>query len=213
MQDLKLSEIWIYPVKSLGGIRLNSAKVVEKGLPYDRRWMLTDENGMFLTQRILPRMALFKLSMNDDHLTVRYGANSVHVPLIPKNDHPLQNAIIWDDTVLAQEVDPIISAWFSLHLEKACRLLYFPEGNPRPVDAAYKVNEENVSLADAYPFLIIGESSLAYLNEKLADPIGMDRFRPNFVFSGGNPHDEDNWREFTIGTNRFVGVKPCAGEI
>jgi uncharacterized protein YcbX len=155
-------------------------------------------------------MALFKLSLHDDHLTVTYSTHVLQVPLLPKNNPPLEKAVIWDDTVMAQEVEPAISAWFSRHLEKKCKLLFFPENSARAVDPKYKVNDEHVSLADAYPFLIIGEPTLAHLNEKLDHAIGMDRFRPNFVFSGGDPHEEDTWRDFTIGTNRFVGVKLCA---
>ena len=210
MKDLRLSEIWIYPVKSLGGIRLNSSKVLEKGLPFDRRWMLTDENNVFMTQRILPQMALFKLALNDKHLTVRFNEYTIDIPFTPKVNHPPKQVVVWDDAVTAHEVDPEISAWFSTHLQKKCRLMFFPEENARPVDPKYKLNDENVSLADAYPFLIIGETALSHLNEKLDKAIGMDRFRPNFVFRGGEPHEEEGWRNFTIGGNRFVGVKACA---
>jgi uncharacterized protein YcbX len=210
MKDLKLSEIWIYPVKSLGGIRLTQSKVFEKGLPHDRRWMLVDENNIFMTQRALPQMALFKLALSTDHLTVTFNGDRIDIPFIPPANHPAEQVVIWDDTVTAQEVDPSISEWFSNHLHKKCKLMFFPEENSRPVDPKYKVNDEHVSLADAYPFLIIGETALSQLNEKLDIAIGMDRFRPNFVFSGGDAHEEDTWRDFTIGKNRFVGVKPCA---
>jgi uncharacterized protein len=96
------------------------------------------------------------------------------------------------------------------HLQMNCKLVYFPESNPRAVDPNYKVNDEHVSLADAYPFLIIGQSSLDDLNSKLPEPLPMNRFRPNFVFTGGEPYEEDLWRNFSIGSNRFIGVKPCA---
>ncbi|RAV99341.1 MOSC domain-containing protein [Pseudochryseolinea flava] len=210
MGDLKLSEIWIYPVKSLGGIQLTASKVLEKGLPYDRRWMLVDENNVFMTQRVFPQMALFKLALNHTALTIRFGADTIDVPLVPKGNNTAEDVVIWDDHVMTCEVDTAISQWFSYHLQKKCKLMFFPEDYVRPVDPKYKVNDEQVSLADAYPFLIIGENALQQLNDKLASAIGMDRFRPNFVFSGGAPHEEDTWREFVIGTNRFVGVKPCA---
>ena len=117
---------------------------------------------------------------------------------------------IWDDTVSAFDVDGSYSQWFSELLESPCRLVYFPEENSRPVDPRYKVNHEQVSLADAYPFLIIGQSSLDDLNSRLTEPIPMNRFRPNFVFTGGEPFEEDTWRNFSIGSTRFVGVKMCA---
>jgi uncharacterized protein YcbX len=217
MRQLTLSEIWIYPIKSLGGITLHSAKVLEKGLQHDRRWMLIDENSVFMTQRNFTQMALFKLSINGDNLTITYKKNpgSLENPSISLNSNvpPLGQVItatIWDDQVDVVEVDHRISEWFSNHLNIKCKLVSFPETHSRPVDPKYKINGEQVSLADAFPFLIIGQASLELLNSKLKEPIPMNRFRPNFVFAGGVAHEEDNWRNFTIGINRFVGVKPCA---
>ena len=114
-----------------------------------------------------------------------------------------------DDTLFANEVDGEYSQWFSNHLGIKCKLVFFSEENPRPVNPKYKVNNENVSFADAYPFLIIGQSSLDDLNSRLKESLPMNRFRPNLVFTGGEPYEEDHWRNFTIGSNRFVGVKLC----
>jgi hypothetical protein len=211
MSELRLSEIWIYPIKSLGGIRLNQAKVLDKGLEYDRRWMLVDENGVFMTQRNNPTMALFRLKIENEKLRIAYGPQSTDhsISINPGNFENGERVIIWDDTVIACEVSKESSAWFSNILGSKCRLVHFPEENSRAVDAVYKVNDEHVSLADGYPFLIIGQESLNFLNSKLAHPIPMNRFRPNFVFTGGEPNEEDTWRNFVIGNNRFVGVKPC----
>jgi uncharacterized protein YcbX len=217
MRQLVLSEIWIYPIKSLGGIRLNSAKVFEKGLQFDRRWMLVDDANTFMTQRNYPQMALFKLSINGDQLTITYksASNSIQYPsvILDANAHALGEAVhatIWNDAVETVEVDQRLSDWFSSHLGIACRLVSFPENNPRAVDPDYKVNDEHVSLADAYPFLIIGQSSFDDLNARLEHKLPSNRFRPNFIFTGGEPYEEDSWKNFKIGTNRFVGVKNCA---
>lgn len=204
-------------MKSLGGIRLNNAKVLEKGLQFDRRWMLVDEKGIFMTQRIHHKMALFKLAMHEQQLIVTFKQNeaSVNHPSIKINTSipskgELFEAVVWDDKVTTIEVDSEISAWFSKHLELPCRLVNFPENNPRPVDPLYKVNDENVSLADSYPYLIIGQSSLDDLNARLEQALPMNRFRPNFVFSGGEPFEEDDWKNISIGDNKFIGVKPCS---
>jgi uncharacterized protein YcbX len=218
MRELRLSEIWIYPIKGLGGIRQKQAKVLEKGLAYDRRWMLVDENGVFMTQRDHPTMALFKLEFENlfdqpaSELKIAYGPKSlVHrISAHPNKLEKNENVVIWDDTVTACEVSKETSTWFSNILNLPCRLVYFPEENSRAVDPKYKINDEHVSLADAYPFLIIGQESLNLLNSKLDHALPMNRFRPNLVFTGGEPHEEDQWRNFTIGSNRFVGVKPCA---
>jgi uncharacterized protein YcbX len=212
MSELVLSEIWIYPIKSLGGIRLKHSSVLEKGLPYDRRWMLVDENGVFMTQRNNPTMALLKMSIANGALKIDHSRQSAghSISLQPAQLEPEERVQIWDDFVMAAEVSKESSAWFSEILGQKCKLVYFPEKNTRAVDPRYKINGEHVSLADAYPFLIIGQQSLNFLNSKLDQPIPMNRFRPNFVFTGGEPNEEDSWRNFTIGKNRFVGVKPCA---
>lgn len=210
MAERRLSEIWIYPIKSLGGIRLKSAKVLEKGLEHDRRWMLIDEDNEFMTQRIYPRMALFKLSMLNGQFSIQYETDSLILSFNQSIINSPIKAKIWDDQVDVYEVSEEFSQWFSDRLQMRCRLVSFPETNARPVDANYQINHEHVSLADAYPFLIIGEQSLADLNSRLKEPVPMNRFRPNFVFSGGQPFDEDLWKTFSIGKNKFVGVKLCA---
>jgi uncharacterized protein YcbX len=213
MKELQLTEIWIYPVKSLGGIALTSAKVMGKGLEFDRRWMLIDENNVFMTQRIHTQMAMFKLELLGRQITVTKKNATANQLITFSADAPVIGekirAKIWDDEVDVFEIDQRLSKWFSDHLAISVRLVSFPEKNPRAVDPKYKVNDENVSLADAYPFLIIGKSTLDDLNSRLSEPVPMNRFRPNFVFTGGEPFEEDTWREFKIGANRFVGVKKC----
>jgi uncharacterized protein len=213
MKELQLTQIWIYPIKSLGGIPLTSAKVLGKGLEFDRRWMLIDDNNVFMTQRIHTQMAMFKTELSGRQLTVRKKNATSNQSITFSTDAPAIGekikAKIWDDDVDVFEIDQRLSKWFSEHLQMTCRLVSFPENNPRAVDPKYKVNDENVSLADAYPFLIIGENTLADLNSRLGEPVPMNRFRPNFVFTGGEPFEEDTWKEFKIGENRFVGVKQC----
>jgi len=210
MAKLTLSEIWIYPIKSLGGIRLKSSKVLPKGLLYDRRWMLIDDEGCFITQRVHPAMAFFKLSLSGDHITIAYKDEYKYLSAQAAVSSIPVTATIWDDTVEVFEVLGDYSQWFSQRLGINCRLVYFPEVNQRPIDEKYRLKNDQVSLADGYPFLIIGQSSLDDLNSRLVNPLPMNRFRPNFVFTGGVPFEEDDWRSFTIGNSRFAGVKPCS---
>lgn len=211
MMKLRLSEIWIYPIKSLGGIRLKQARILEKGLEHDRRWMLVDEHGRFITQREHSELALFDVQINGNSLHILHRKNKVEhvVDMRYRASHPVPVSI-WKDVVTATEVQPETSRWFSDQLNLPCKLVFFPEENARPVDPAYALKNENVSLADAYPFLLIGQASLDDLNTRLTEPVTMQRFRPNFVFTGGQPYEEDQWKNFSIGNNRFVGVKLCA---
>jgi len=207
---MTLKEIWIYPVKSLGGISLSSSRVLEKGLVNDRRFMLVDNENNFMTQRDNPEMALLKVSLKEDSFLISFQGETLILPIQPPESNDVDEAVIWNDTVEVILVGTQFDQWFSEMLGKKCRLVYFPETNSRPVDYNYAKNNEQVSLADGYPFLIIGANSLQDLNDRLDIPLPMNRFRPNFVFSGGMPFEEDSWRNFSIGNNRFVGLKPCA---
>jgi len=132
------------------------------------------------------------------------------VPLHYTKEQTLFTVTVWEDAIQAFEVDEAISAWFSAILGFSARLVYMPDESHRKVDTDYAISSSDVtSFSDAYPFLIIGQSSLDDLNNRLKSPIEMSRFRPNFVFTGGAAYEEDTWRAFNIGSSLFYGVKPC----
>ncbi len=211
---LKLSEIWVYPVKSLGGISLQEAQVTDRGLALDRRWLLVDNENRFLTQRENPKLALFRPEIKDDTLRIIHKEllEFIDIPLRPVSVDEIATikVTVWDDTIDAFEVNPTISEWVTRLLGFSVRLVYMPDESERKVDPDYAISgAEITSFADAYPFLIIGQSSLDDLNGRLEIKVPMNRFRPNFVFTDGVAFEEDFWREFTIGDLSFVGVKPC----
>jgi len=211
---MHLSEINIYPVKSLGGISLKSAAVERRGLQYDRRWMLVDEQGTFLTQREISQMALLGTAIEPPHLVVFEKKNPVSRVLVPlevmSGDLPQMMVEVWGDECAAQQMPPEISDWFSGVLGEKMYLVQMPDTTRRPADDRYAPPGHVVSFADGFPFLIIGQASLDDLNSRLAQPLPMSRFRPNFVFTGGQPFEEDGWSDFRIGDVAFRGVKPCA---
>lgn len=214
MPDLTLSNIFIYPIKSLGGISVEKASVRKKGLELDRRWMLIDRNGVAMTQRLYPHMALFKVSIAGGELQVAFRRSgstidSTHFPVFAAGGDKL-TAQVWEDSVDVTEVDAEVSHWFCDYLLTPCKLVTFPEKNPRPVNPRHRIGNDHVSLADAYPFMIIGQRSLDDLNQKLSEPVPMNRFRPNFVFTGGTAFDEDSWKDLAIGNINFAAVKKCA---
>jgi len=208
---LKLSEIFIYPIKSLGGISVNSSNVEPRGLKYDRRFLLVDENNVFMTQRDFAEMALLKLSFDKNGFKVLNTKDGSYIILPFKSDSKeIISVTIWDDFCNAVRVNQELDNWFSTVINKKCSLVYMPDDEKRIVEKKY-INEDHiVSFADAYPFLIIGQSSLDDLNSRLETPLPMNRFRPNFVFAGGKPYEEDNWKDFKIGNVKFKAVKPCA---
>nr|WP_315195554.1 MOSC N-terminal beta barrel domain-containing protein [uncultured Flavobacterium sp.] len=211
---LELSGIWIYPVKSLGGISLQEAQVTDRGLELDRRWLLVDQDGRFLSQREHPELALLRPEIAGDFLKISHKLllESVDIPLRPvfKDGTAKIGVTVWEDTIDAFEVSLAISKWFTKLLGFSVHLVYMPEESERKLDPDYAISgNEITSFSDAYPFLIIGQSSLDDLNGRLEVKVPMNRFRPNFVFTNGEAFEEDNWRDFKIGNVPFVGVKPC----
>jgi uncharacterized protein YcbX len=208
---LKVSQLYIYPVKSLGGIAVNKANVTERGFEYDRRWMLVDPNNLFISQREIPQMALMNVDITDKGIMVSYPVkNSVFtIPFEPLKKE-FAEVTIWDDTCKGQFVSNDADEWFSNMLEIRCRLVYMPDETARITDQRYTPPNSITSFSDAYPFLIIGQSSLDDLNKRLDQSLQMNRFRPNIVFTGGTPFQEDAMHTFTIGNITFYGVKLCA---
>ncbi len=208
---LYLSDLYVYPIKSLGGYAVESAKVAERGLDLDRRWMLVDENNRFLTQRNHPRMALLQVSVTADQLivSVKNASEKISIPQQPQTSDVFQ-ASVWDDTCDVVAAAPETDAFFSDYLGQHCRLVYMPDDSIRPVDPRYDIDNNYTSLSDAYPFLVIGQSSLNDLNSRLDEVLPMNRFRPNLVVSGSEPYAEERWHEFKVGETTFFGVKPCA---
>lgn len=222
---LQLSQINIYPVKSLDGYSPQSARVERQGLQYDRRWMITDLEGRFMTQRTHGKMALLRATLEAGHLVIsekQKEANRIAIPINPAAP-TFSEVVVWNDTVQAASTTPEANAWLSDFLGKKCRLVALPDASERRVDAAYNRGGDIVSFADGYPFLLLGEASMRDLNNRLEEkgrpaafdpanvaPLSIRRFRANFIFSGGRPYQEDSIADFRIGEVDFTGVKNCA---
>lgn len=182
--------------------------ITQRGLQYDRRYMLVDENGTFLTQRTVHELALFQIEFIETGFRITFNAQSVELPFIMQGEHI--QVSIWDDIVEATLAADEYNQWFSNALKRQVRLVYMHDDCERPVNTKYADNNEQVSFADAYPVLLVSEASLDLLNSKLDEPLGMDRFRPNIVVKGLDPHAEDQLATFEIGHVQFKTAKPCA---
>jgi uncharacterized protein YcbX len=209
---LVVSELYIYPVKSLGGISLQSAAVTSRGLQYDRRWMLVDENNTFLTQREHPAMALLKTAIENDSIVIFHSKDKndkIELPLSPA-PAPTIMVNVWEDSCEAQPAAHEVNEWFSRKLSIKCKAVYMPETSERKIDPDYSLNDNDVtSFSDGYPLLLIGQASLDDLNNRLDIPLPMNRFRPSIVFTGGIPFQEDSMKRFRINDLQFNGVKLC----
>ena len=206
---MQISEINIYPIKSLKGISLNEAIVEDRGLRHDRRWMLIDTNKRFLTQREVPAMARVALESSENGFVARVGNESLEVPFSPATEEYC-SAKIWSSSVRSEIYPDEVNDWFSKAIGTECRLVAMPEGAHRAVNPFYAVRrfKDTVSFADGYPFMLIGQASLDDLNSRLREPVPMNRFRPNFVVTGTEAFAEDKWRIIRIGSTVFHVVKP-----
>ena len=209
---LSVSQLYIYPIKSLGGIAVTNAIVTNRGLQYDRRYMLVDVNNLFLTQRELPAMALVRTAIEANELLVWHKdkiSGKLPLPLVPEPSELTAMVKIWDDCCEGQYINDEADKWFSNKLNFPCRLVYMPESTKRNVDATYAFNDDITSFSDGYPILLIGQSSLDNLNSHLEKALPLNRFRPNMVMAGGPPFEEDTMEQFSINDTNFYGVKLC----
>ena len=212
-----VSQLWIYPIKSLGGVSLQSAQLEKRGLRYDRRWMLVDNDNHFMSQRKISRMALISVELADFGLAVR--APDMPVLIIPYPDPEIElydevEVTCWEDTMLAHHINTAIDNWFSEFLGVDCQLVYMPEKTLRPVDTDFvrksAKNNEIVSFSDGFPNLIISEASLEDLNSRVDIDLTISRFRPNIVISNCEAYAEDSLGHFMINNIDFYAVKPCS---
>jgi uncharacterized protein YcbX len=207
---LQVSELFIYPIKSLGGISLSSAVVTDRGFQYDRRWMLVDSDNQFITQRDFAEMALLQVYVEKEGLKVTHKQKGDSIVIPFETSGEFISVQVWSDKVKGIIVNTETNEWFSDILNKPCRLVYMPDQTKRRVDGRYATNKEITNFSDGYPFLTIGQSSLNDLNSRLEEKLPINRFRPNIVFTSGTPYEEDTFAHFIINDIHFYGVKLSA---
>lgn len=211
---LQITQLFIYPIKSMGGVQITSGEVTDRGLKFDRRWMLVDDKCAFITQREFPQMAVLKVRLGKDFLTVSDGYSNDSDLVIPLDgfDNGQVKVTIWNAVCDAMQTSKFVDQWFSDILKITCRLVYMPDKSMRPVDttSGYAPKGKFTSFADAYPFLLLGQESVNDLNARLETQVSITRFRPNLVFSGGHAYIEDQIEEFEINGIKFLGLENCA---
>ena|SRR6218665_213787 len=203
-----VKEIYIYPIKSLAGISLSSAKAEEMGFENDRRWMLINSENQMLTQREHRIMSQSYPQISDGKISITFE-DQKHEFSIDEHFVNTLKVNVWDDQSEVVEVNHETSKWFSQHLGFECKLVKILKNGARKHESSRLKETFNVSLADGYPYLLIGTESLDFLNEKLEEKITIKRFRPNIVVSTKKAHEEDDFTTFKIGEVQFKNIKPC----
>ncbi len=212
----EVSQLWIYPVKGLCGIALKTGRTTSRGLMHDRRFMVVDSAGVFITQREYPIMATIWTEIIGDELELSHADHDpVMVPLVPA-PRPTMPVQVWSSTVPAQTVSAEADAWLSALIGVPVSLVYMPDSSQRLCSDKFAKNGEIVSFADGYPVLITLEESLAELNARIKardpkhHPLPMNRFRGNIVLKGLPAWSEDNFTNLQLGHAKFSAVKPCS---
>ena len=207
MPELKIKELYIHPVKSLRGFSVDSIELDAFGAKYDRRWMVVDDQAMFISQREKPVMATIETSLEDGLLRLKDAGGSIVVEAADGRDYQVQ---VWHDRVTAKDCGDAVAQWLTQRLGQSCRLVYMPDEACRIVDKNYTINAEKVSFADGFPLLVIGQASLDDLNARMDAPVTMARFRPNIVVANSAPFAEDQWSTLMHKNVNFHVVKPCS---
>ncbi len=200
---MRIASLYVHPIKSCRGLSVPSAALDERGLMDDRRWMVVDEAGQFVTQREEPRLNLVQLTAAEDGYTVEAGGQ---VTIRPTDATEPASVRVWGDPVTAR-VHREGSTLLSDHLGRAVRLVFF--GAEAERHAGGSAPSAKVAFADAYPLLLVGQASLDALNERLQQPVPMSRFRPNVVVAGSEAHAEDEWNRLRLGAIEARMVKRC----
>ena len=208
-ENVALSGLYVYPIKSCAGIAITSAEVIATGLRHDRRWMLVDQAGEFMSQRAHPRMALISTRFSDGQLIASApGMPDLPIPLRQENGNMI-DVEVWGDVNKGALVGEEADRWFGEFLRFPCRLVRKPDDDSRLVDSIYAQSGDQTSFADGFAFLLISQASLDDLNSRLDDPLPMNRFRPNLIVRGCDAYAEDGWSRLSIGGIPFRVAEGC----
>lgn len=212
MPDLIISELAIYPVKSMRQILLKKTAIEMGGLKHDRRWMVVDAKGVMLTQRNLARLCLIQPELINPEIDCSLLLHAPDMPDIKvsvPDGAAMRRVKVWEDEVNACDAGDDVAVWLSRFLDLQCRLVYFPDNEIRIVDQTYARPDDRTAFSDGFPILLTTQASLDDLNSRMNETIAMARFRPNIVVSGGKAFAEDHWKILKVGDVFLRVVKPC----
>jgi uncharacterized protein YcbX len=206
-----VSQLFYHPIKSLGAIQVSTLSNGPCGPLFDRRIMLIDTNGKFITQRQAPIMTLIAVHDLGSSLELTYGSKNISLPW-PDFRLKTHSVLvdIWDDKVTAQLFSPEVSDWLSNILSRQVRLVYMDDSEHRQVDLNFSEKGTYTGFSDGFPFLLVSQASINFLSEKIGYELSVNRFRPNIVVSGCDPFEEDSWQRISIDTMKLDIVKPCS---
>ena len=213
MTNLIISELAIYPVKSMRQVQLKASNMHMGGLKYDRRWMVIDHQGEMLTQRTVARLCLIQPELINPEIDCSLSINApgmTELKIVVPEHLITRRVKVWDDYCNARDAGDEAAKWLSQFLGLECRLVYFPDNEVRIVDQTFAQPKDQTAFSDGFPILLTSQASLDDLNSRLHEDIPMARFRPNIVISGCEAFAEDDWKQLKVGGITLRIVKPCS---
>jgi uncharacterized protein len=202
-----LGEVRVHPLKSASAIVVDRVELDDFGPRHDRRWMAVGQDDVFLSQREVAGLALVRTGFEAGLL--RLEAPGLPPLVVPPGSAP-RSVRVWRDAVDARDCGDAAAEWVTAALGRPARLVHLPDDGRRPIPAPYGRPGDRVAFSDALPFLVLTRASLDDLNARLAEPLPVDRFRPNLVIDGAEPYADDRWRRIRVGRVELDVVKPCA---
>ncbi|MCH7337471.1 MOSC N-terminal beta barrel domain-containing protein [Acinetobacter sp. NIPH 2699] len=208
---MRISQLFHYPVKSCRANKCFEMEIDSFGPKWDRRWMIVDKDGRFITQRQVAKMGQIGVTISSDVVRFDYQSEQIELSLTEAQGQADDRLVsVWQDQLKGNCIEHAVNDWLSLILERHVRLIYMPQETIRQVDLDYAQVGDRVGFADGFPFLIISEASVDFLSDKVGYRLDVQRFRPNIVISGCDAFAEDQWKQIQIGEVKFDLVKPCS---
>ena len=209
--SIQVSQLFYYPIKSFPGIACEQLTINAWGPLRDRRLMLVDEQGKFITQRQCRIMALISVCDDQETLTLSYQGEAFSLPWPTFSQTTQSRKVqVWEDEVRGQIIGGEINEWLSKVLQFRVNLVYMADDTHRQVDLDYASAGTRTGFADGFPFLIVSQESITFLQQELTFDLDVKRFRPNIVVSGCDAFSEDQWKTIAINHIEFDLVKPCS---
>ncbi len=208
MPPLTVSALYRYPVKSCRGHSYTSFELGVRGPAFDREWMVVNAEGLFLSQRKLPAMALIEVQFTESGLRLS-APGRAPLELVESREGSQRRVRVWRDECPAIDQGEAANRWLSEYLGCEASLVRMARGAHRAIDPRYDAGNRCVAFSDGFPILLISQASLDDLNSRLEIALPMDRFRPNLVVHGAKPYAEDDWKLLRVGGLEIEVVKPC----
>ncbi len=202
-----LSRLFIHPVKSMRGIQLSIAQVFASGLAFDREFMLTDPDGIFITARQYPEMVLFTPALIPEGLYLAAPDGSSATIRFADFADVAAPTEVWGNNFTSLIAPAAINEWLSGFFPRAVQLRWV---GPEMTRRVKRFQQVPLSFADGFPYLLINEASLHDLRQRCPAGIKLEQFRPNLVVTGAQPWAEDSWSRIKIGDIEFDVPKPCS---